>query len=78
MSGPSLLRKYLDDHDETQSAFADRAGVNGGALSTWLAGDRAPDLSSAHAVERATGGAVPTEAWDRKDCRPDPHQSKAS
>lgn len=67
--GFSLLRKYLDEHEETQSAFAERAGVSGGALSDWLAGKRGPDITSAVAIQEATGGAVPVESWARTDGR---------
>lgn len=67
--GNELLKKYLDDNNETQSAFAVRAGVSGGSLSGWLSGKTAPDIYSAGKIEDATAGAVPVRSWERPDGR---------
>lgn len=63
----SLLADYLNEHAESQSAFARRAGVSESALSDWLRGRRNPDVTSAVAIERATDGAVPVESWVRQN-----------
>jgi transcriptional regulator with XRE-family HTH domain len=63
--GSAILRKYLDDNNETQTAFAERAGVATGALSDWLAGKRGPDVTSAVAIAKATNNVVPVESWVR-------------
>lgn len=66
--GRELLAKYLEDNNkETQTAFADRAGVSAQAVSGWLSGERWPDVTSAVAIARATDGAVPVESWVRQN-----------
>jgi DNA-binding transcriptional regulator YdaS (Cro superfamily) len=65
MSLPEWLRK----HNESQTAFAARAGVSDAAVSGWVAGKHCPDIESASRVERATDGAVPVSIWARRDRR---------
>ena len=67
--GASLLAEYLLATGETQSAFADRAGVSAQALGDWLKGRRGPDITSAGRIEDATNGAVPIRSWERTDGR---------
>lgn len=67
--GNELLRAYLDDNGEGQTAFAARAGVASSSLSEWMHDKSAPDIYSAKLIEDATEGAVPIASWARADRR---------
>lgn len=63
MNGPLLLRKYLDAHDLTGTAFALRASIHQTVVSNLLTGARSAGLVVAARISLATGGAVPMRAW---------------
>lgn len=65
-AGPELLRGYLREQTETQTAFATRAGVTGPQLSLFLSGHRTPALATALRIAQASAGAVPVESWGSK------------
>lgn len=59
----TLLKSYLDETGEKQSAFAERVQTTPATISRLCAGTLKPSLDLAHAIERATEGVVPTETW---------------
>lgn len=69
MDGSALLRSYLKRTGQMQKEVAAAAGLLEDQVSRFLSGDRNPSLSSALAIAKATGGAVPVEAWRRRSRR---------
>lgn len=59
-SGP--LAGYLRGRQITQSAFAQRLGINQATVSKLCSG-KLPSFALAASIERATDGAVPLQAW---------------
>jgi DNA-binding transcriptional regulator YdaS (Cro superfamily) len=60
---PNRLARHLEDKGMTQTALADRMGVSQALVNQWVTGRRRPNLDSAFAIERATGGAIPASYW---------------
>lgn len=61
--GPTL-KAYLDRCARgEQSKLAARIGCSQSHLSDLARGHRSPSLELAHAIERATNGAVPMSSW---------------
>lgn len=63
--GATLLRRYMEQHELTLQAFAERLGSTGASVSRWVSRRRVPGIAQAMEIERATRGAVPVEAWAR-------------
>jgi transcriptional regulator with XRE-family HTH domain len=64
MRGPELLRQYLDRSKITARELSRKTGVvDETQMSRFLNGKLRPNLAHAHAIEDATGGAVPARAW---------------
>lgn len=63
VTGPKLLRKYLETTGQTQVDLARVTRLDQGMISRWVRGDRRPGLDNAELLERLTGGAVPATAW---------------
>jgi transcriptional regulator with XRE-family HTH domain len=57
------LITYLRDNGISQAAFAARVGVGQATVSKLCAGQIAPSLQTAAAIEKATNGAVPMSSW---------------
>lgn len=64
-SGFDLLRTYQRETKLDQTQLAERFGVSPVLVHYWLSvpPQRTPGLRAAHAIERATGGAIPAESW---------------
>jgi transcriptional regulator with XRE-family HTH domain len=54
----NTLRRYLEQNDESLSAFAVRIGKAPSTLTRVLAGERNPSIALARDVEKGTGGRV--------------------
>lgn len=54
----NTLRRYLDEKDESLSAFAVRIGKAPSTLTRVLAGERNPSIGLARDVEKGTEGQV--------------------
>lgn len=65
-TGKDLLAVYLDEHRMSQRLLALKAKITSGQLSHFMLGKRRPGLAVAFAIQRATAGAVPAEAWLRQ------------
>ena len=59
--GREALGAYLRKSHMTSAELAERLGVTPGAVSRWVNGSRAPDLSMAHRLERELG--IKAEEW---------------
>lgn len=60
------LRRFLDSHGESAVSFAARSGIGLDTVRSYLSRkDRVPGVDNALAIERATAGEVPVEAWAR-------------
>jgi transcriptional regulator with XRE-family HTH domain len=59
----NALAKYIEDKGISQGDFAKLLDVSPALVSLWANGQRGPDVTSAVAIEQATGGAVPVETW---------------
>jgi len=57
------LTLYLQRSGLTQAQLAERVGVNQASISKMCRGVISPDIHTAIAIEQATGGKVPVEAW---------------
>jgi plasmid maintenance system antidote protein VapI len=57
------LLKYLNDHNISQTDFAEKIGVHFSYITHLIKGRRTPSLSTALRIERATCGAVPVTVW---------------
>jgi len=62
-SGTKRLVAYLEEWAETQSSFAERAGLDRHTLNHIVKGRRQPTLAQAFGIEKATGGVVPAAVW---------------
>lgn len=65
MDGPKLLARFLRISKMTQAQFGRLAGVPHSSISFFLSGRRRPGIGTASAIEIASKGAVPVEAWAR-------------
>ncbi len=61
------LKTHLEATGIKQAALADMVGVSKGYMSLIINGKRGPRLKVALAIQRATLGAVPVEAWEDRD-----------
>lgn len=62
------LASYLESHNLTQAAFAERVGATQPYISKLLSGGRThPSIALALRIERVTGGAVPITAWVHRE-----------
>ena len=61
--GNERLAAYLEQWAETQSSFANRAGLDRHTLNHIVKGRRQPTLAQAFGIEKATGGVVPASVW---------------
>ena len=59
------LAEWLKSTETTQVAFAERTGIPQSEISKYARLARRPDIDNALAIERATAGEVPVEAWAR-------------
>ena len=57
------LARYLQEKGLSQVDFGNLIGTSGVAVCRWLSGLRRPTVRLAVAIEKATAGAVPVEAW---------------
>lgn len=64
------LKAYLDEAGEKQTDFAARVDTTVATISRLVGGSLRPSLDLAHRIERATGGKVPTEHWERPKGQP--------
>lgn len=60
------LNRYLKSNNLSQSAFADRVGVNQATISKLVRGTIMPSIGLALAIQRETAGAVPVDVWDER------------
>ena len=65
MAAMSNLAQYLAESRITQRKFAEMIGIDKSVVSRIAAGATLPSLETAIAIERASGGAVPANAWLR-------------
>ena len=61
--GHRLLREYKESTGVRQSEIARAISRTDPTVYAWLNGSSVPDVASAVALEKFTGGAVPIEAW---------------
>lgn len=61
MTGPALLRRYLRETKQKPADLSRATGIDEGAISRWLRGERRPGLDNADLLEQHTG--VPAKAW---------------
>ena len=73
--GPLLLKKWLDDRDMTQLAFAALSGIPQSDISAYVNDKRRPDLTRAFLIQGATEGGVPASSWIRRDASATPAES---
>lgn len=66
MSGMENLATYLKSEKISQREFALSIGINHSVVSRFASGRARPSLSTALAIERATGGRVPVVAWEEE------------
>lgn len=64
------LADYLSRNSISQNAFAGSIDSTQATVSRLASGKMEPSLSLAIQIERATGGAVPANAWLEKEKRP--------
>ena len=57
------ITEHLAETNQTRRAFADEIGIHESVLSRFINGKAKPSLTTAVAIERATGGAVPASSW---------------
>ncbi len=57
------LSAYLKKHQESASAFAQRANFSRSAVSLWISGKRKPMLNIALQIKELTNGEVDTVDW---------------
>ena len=62
------LARHLAATGMTQTAFAQTVGLTQATVSKLCAGKTGVSLDTAIRIERATGGAVPVEAWSAEGC----------
>lgn len=60
------LKTYLAETKEKQTDFAARVETTVATISRIVGGTLRPSLDLAHRIERATGGTVRTEQWERQ------------
>lgn len=72
------LKTYLAEAGETQTALAEKAGTTVATISRLAAGKLKPSLDLAHAIERETGGKVPTEIWVSVETEAEPESPTPS
>ena len=63
MSHRTLLAVYLADQKLTAGEFAKRVNADRSQIYRCASGKRGPSVELAIAIEKATKGAVPVEAW---------------
>lgn len=63
VSGPVLLRRWLEQANLTHETAAGRLGTTVPTLRSWLFKKRRPGLAAATVIERATGGFVTRNDW---------------
>ena len=63
--GHRLLREFLAAAGKSQRDLARGVKRSDPVISAWVTGKNRPDIESAFALERFTGGAVPVVAWSR-------------
>jgi len=56
---------YLERHRISQKEFAEQAGVSPPMVCQWVSGKRRPCVTSALAIEKATGGKIPVSYWSK-------------
>lgn len=61
------LKRYLEDHEITQAAFADRIGVQQPTVSDWLSGRFNPSIANLQAISAETGLSI-DELLDNPVC----------
>ncbi len=62
----NALQLYFDARPSlTQAEFGAVIGTTAASVSRLCSGNMRPSLDLAHRIERATGGEVPTETWER-------------
>jgi len=57
------LRRYVKDGHATRREIADASGLEFSYVCRLVTGSRRPGIDTAAAIERATKGAVPVQAW---------------
>lgn len=61
MTGPELLRRWLQDKKQTPDTLAESAGSHRSAIYSYLSRRRSPNLAAALTLQRITG--IPVESW---------------
>ena len=72
------LRLYLESQKLSQRDFAAQLGWDRTILSRIMTGALEPTLERAAAIEAATGGAVPMQAWVPPAADPAPQSGEAA
>lgn len=60
------LHDWLAKTHTTQLEFSEKSGIPQPLVSRYASGKGRPHLENALAIERATDGKVPVEAWTKK------------
>lgn len=61
------LKAYLEASGEKQTDFAARVNTTVATISRIVGGTLRPSLDLAHRIERASGGKVRTENWEKPE-----------
>jgi transcriptional regulator with XRE-family HTH domain len=59
------LRSWMKRKGVTQAQLSEMTGIQQPLISKYLRGVQRPQLDNALAIERATNGDVPVEAWEK-------------
>ena len=69
MTGPALLREYLDANDIGRPEAATELGVAASTLHYWLNGSKPRTAKKRKRIAAWSKGQVPESAWDEEgDC----------
>jgi transcriptional regulator with XRE-family HTH domain len=63
ITGENPLQKYKTDHGMTDDELGRAFGIAREQVCRFRLGQRRPNLEDAVAIERATNGEIPAEAW---------------
>lgn len=66
MSRMDRLIEWLASTKTTQLQLSERSGIPQPLISKYVTGKQRPNIDNALAIERATDGEVPVEAWELK------------